>query len=22
MELDRERGMLLWEVDVASSGKD
>lgn len=22
MELDRERGRLLWEVDVASSGKD
>jgi uncharacterized membrane protein YkoI len=22
MELDRERGRLLWEVDVASFGKD
>jgi uncharacterized membrane protein YkoI len=22
MELDGERGRLLWEVDVASSGKD
>ena len=22
MELDRERGRLLWELDVASAGKD